>query len=163
MLVKRDINHHRSVKVKVGAVSTCPIPSVQISFIISQPCNQLNCIGQQCNLMGTYRCTVQPCVMKPCCYLNLYIIGSFCVSVCNVFVYLWFQVGFPQFPVGFHGFSWFQVGFSCFQVGFSWFFIVPGWFFMVLGRFSWFFMVQGGFSWFQVGFSWFQVRFHCFS
>ena len=58
MLVKRDINHHRSVKVKVGAVSTCPIPSVQISFIISQPCNQLNCIGQQCNLMGMYRCTV---------------------------------------------------------------------------------------------------------
>ena len=26
---------------------------------------------------------------------DLYIIGSFCVSVCNVFVYLWFQVGFP--------------------------------------------------------------------
>ena len=64
MLVKRDINHHRSVKVKVGAVSTCPIPiPVQISFIISQPCNQLNCIGQQCNLMGTYRRTVQPCGM----------------------------------------------------------------------------------------------------
>ena len=63
MLVKRDINHHSSVKVKVGAVSTCPIPSVQISFIISQPCNQLNCIGQQCNLMGVYWCTVQPCGM----------------------------------------------------------------------------------------------------
>ena len=63
MLVKRDINQHRSVKVKVGAVSTCPIPSIQISFIISQPCNQLNCIGQQCNLMGMYRCTVQPCGM----------------------------------------------------------------------------------------------------
>ena len=60
MLVKRDINHHRSVKVKVGAVSTCPILSVQISFIISQPCNQPNCIGQQCNLMGMYWCTVQP-------------------------------------------------------------------------------------------------------
>ena len=90
--------------------------------------------GGQVPLAGRNTAVVEGQDVKDKC--DLYIIGRFCLSVCNVFVYLWFQVGF-------HGFSWFWVGFSCFQVGFSWFFIVPGWFFMVLGRFSCFFVVPG--------------------
>ena len=60
----------------------------------------------------------------------LYIIGRFCLSVCDVFAYS-FQMGFSWFQVGFHGFLWLQVGFSWFFMvpgGFSWFFMVPDWF-----------------------------------
>ena len=93
--------------------------------------------------------------------LNLYIIGRFCLSVCNAFAYscpaplphpkLFFRLVFhgsrSVFMVFhgsrlvFHGFSWFQVGFSLFFMvfhgsrlvfnGFSCFFMVLGWFFMV--------------------------------
>ena len=50
-----------------------------------------------------YSAYVATCLVKISIYNRKVL--SVCLSVCNVFVYLWFQVGF-------HGYSWFQVGYS---------------------------------------------------